>query len=116
MLQMLDLETALWRADRDTDPANVEVTFLSGAKVGEVECEGFELKHLKHKSKEQFVLTRIYFDCHTKFPVQVEHFDGAEPNGSEKALVEKYTYTDIKTNVGLGESDFDRHNSGKRRN
>jgi len=116
MSRMLELETALWRADRDTDPANVEVTFFSGAKVGDLECEGFELKHLTNKSKEQFALTRIYFDCRTKFPVQVEHFDGAGPNDPELALVEKYTYTDIKTNVGLGESDFDRHNSGKRRN
>jgi Protein of unknown function (DUF1571) len=116
MLQMLDLETALWRADRDSDPANVEVTSFSGVKVGDLECDGFELKHLKHKSKEQFALTRIYFDSQTKFPVQVEHFNGAGTNDSELALVEKYTYTDIKTNVGLGESDFDRHNSGKRRN
>lgn len=116
MLQMLDIETALWRADRESDPANVEVTFFSGVKFGDRECDGFELKHLKRNSKDQFALTRMYFDCQTKFPVQVEHFNRAGADDSDLALVEKYTYSDIKTNVGLGESDFDRHSSGKRRN
>jgi hypothetical protein len=35
---------------------------------------------------------------------------GFPVGGSEPPLIEEYTYTDIKTNVGLTDSDFDVRN------
>ncbi len=105
------IELALWRKDRESDPENVEVTFESNAEIGSCNCEVIELRHLKPTDKTQFYMTRMWFDSRTKFPIQVEHYDWPRANQSESQLLERYTYRNIKTNVGLSDSDFDIHNT-----
>ena len=107
---LLEIETSLWREDRQSHPDNVEVTFVSGAKIGSTACDLIEIRHLKPTSDQQFYLSRVYFDRSTKFPIQVEHFDWPDPQDPEPPQIEEYTYTDIQTNVGLSNFDFDTQN------
>jgi hypothetical protein len=50
----------------------------------------------------------VYVDKETKLPVRFEAYDqpkpGASPDGD---LLEAYSYTDVKVNVGLGDSAFE---------
>ncbi len=113
--KILEIETALWQKDRDADPDNVEVTFFAGTKIETVECDVIEVRYRQRTPDTQFALTRIYFESETKFPIQVEHFDWSRDKDDSLPLVERYTYRDLKINVGLSESDFDPRAIGKRR-
>ena len=106
MANLLAIETELWRKDRDSDAANVEVALITGTSVDARDCDVVEIRHLRRRSEQQFHLTRLYFDSATNFPVQVEHFDWPDSAQSEPLLVEKYSYADIRTNVGLTASEF----------
>ena len=55
-------------------------------------------------------LSRVYFDKDTKFPVQAETFAWPASPGDDPPLLERYSYSEIRTNVGLSDADFDRSN------
>jgi hypothetical protein len=50
---------------------------------------------------------RVYVDKQTRLPVQGELYGWPEKAGEYPPLLEQYTYSNIKTNVGLTDSDFD---------
>ncbi|MDB5311858.1 MAG: hypothetical protein JWO38_6060 [Gemmataceae bacterium] len=49
----------------------------------------------------------VYVDKETKLPVRFEAYDEAKPGTTVGDLLEAYSYTDIKVNVGLGDSAFE---------
>ena len=49
----------------------------------------------------------VYVDKETKLPVRFEAYDAPKPGTTTGELVEAYSYTDVKFNVGLGESAFE---------
>jgi hypothetical protein len=49
----------------------------------------------------------VYVDKETKLPVRFEAFDQPKSGGTVGELFEAYSYSDLKMNVGLGESAFD---------
>jgi hypothetical protein len=49
----------------------------------------------------------VYVDKETKLPVRFEAFDQPKSGGAVGELFEAYSYSDIKTDVGLGENTFD---------
>jgi hypothetical protein len=54
----------------------------------------------------QYFYVKLYFDKATGLPMKTEVFDwpsAAHPDGQ---LVERYTYLDLKTNVGVKDADF----------
>ena len=55
-------------------------------------------------------MTRLYVDKKTNFPIRIEQYGWPEKAGSEPPLVEEYSYTALKTNLGLGDHEFDRKN------
>ncbi len=66
----------------------------------------------KHKNKlvqngVRFRRTLLYFDKETSLPIRMEGYDW--PKGAkdrEGQLLERYTYLNIKTNLGLADKDF----------
>lgn len=49
----------------------------------------------------------VYVDKETKLPLRFEAYDAPKPGTLTGDLLEAYSYTDIKINVGLGDSSFD---------
>ena len=49
----------------------------------------------------------VYVDKETKLPVRFEAYDAPKPGTTTGELLEAYSYTDVKFNVGLGESAFE---------
>ncbi|HJZ53981.1 MAG TPA: DUF1571 domain-containing protein [Gemmataceae bacterium] len=48
----------------------------------------------------------VYVDKESKLPVRLEAYDAPKPGLSAGDLLEAYSYSDIKLNVGLGDSAF----------
>ena len=49
----------------------------------------------------------VYVDKETKLPLRVEAYDAPKPGTTAGDLLEAYSYTDQKFNVGLGDSAFE---------
>jgi hypothetical protein len=114
MEKMLDAVLAIWEREKQIDPANVVVNYASSAMVGLVECEEIEVTHGQRLAGLKFHATRLSIEKKTGFPMQVEQYDWPQKAGEKPPLVERYTYSDIKTNCGLTDADFDPANSAYR--
>lgn len=51
--------------------------------------------------------TLVYVDRDTKLPIRLEAYDAPKPGFASGDLIEAFSYSDIKFNVGLGASAFD---------
>jgi hypothetical protein len=49
----------------------------------------------------------IYVDKETKLPLRYEAYDQPKPGATTGDLLEAYSFSDVKLNVGLGENAFD---------
>jgi hypothetical protein len=50
----------------------------------------------------------LYVDKETRLPARFEAYDAPKPGSAEGELIEVVSFVGVKTNVGLGESTFDR--------
>jgi hypothetical protein len=114
MAKMLDTVLAIWERERNIDRENAEVTFSSSARLAGTPCEEIQITRRQRHPGLKFHATRLLFDKKTGFPVEVEQYDWPEQAGEQAPLVEHYTYTEIKTNAGLTDADFDPGNPGYR--
>lgn len=107
------LETAfqIWETEQKyAAPDDVEVKFFPNAKLGDSACEAVQITHKKSHRELKYSLSRVYFDKQTKLPVRAERFGWPKRQGEKAPLVEEYTYSNVQTNVGLKNSDFDPRN------
>ena len=101
----------IWKNEKTTlDPANIEVRICHGVQVGAMECDAVEVAHHQQQPGLIYQVGRVYVDTHSKLPVQAELYGWPATPGDEPPLLEQYTYTNIKTNVGLTSADFDPRN------
>ena len=54
-------------------------------------------------------------DDELQIPIRYESYDWPQKEGGQPVLLEEYTYTDLKVNVGLTDKDFDPDNEVARR-
>jgi hypothetical protein len=83
------------------------VRFRDDQMVGARRCTMIETTHPEKLPEFLFYRVRLYIDDEIGLPI---HFEAYEwPSSPEKPaeMVEEYSYTDLKLNVGLGEMDFD---------
>lgn len=90
--------------------AECKVDYYPDAKLGDVPCLVIESKHPQPRDEFKFHMTRLYLDDATHYPVRVEQFAFPRQSGQNPPLVEEYTYSELKVNVGLKDRDFDRTN------
>jgi hypothetical protein len=50
---------------------------------------------------------QVYFDKDTKLPIRFETFDWPQPGHENGRLIERYTYLDVRTNLGFKDADFE---------
>jgi hypothetical protein len=87
-----------------------ELKYYPEAKLGDMKCLVIESSHPVPRRQFPFHMTRFFIDKETKIPVRVEHYGYPSAKGEKPPLLEEYTYTNIKLNVGLSDIDFDRRN------
>jgi Protein of unknown function (DUF1571) len=107
MQKMIEAQIELWNLEKKFGEANCQ--FYPNAKLQGTECQVCECTHPVPRRQFKFYRTRLYIDKKTNFPVRLEQW-GFPPEGGEPYLVEEYTYTDIRPNAGLSDSDFDVRN------
>ena len=87
-----------------------EVQYYQNAKLNDVECLVIECKHPRPRRQFPFHVSRLFLDKQTNYPVRVENWGYPAQPGGKPQLIEEYTYSELKTNVGLTDIDFDRAN------
>lgn len=88
----------------------MEVQHRPESKLDGRECDVLEATHPQPRNQFKYHLTRLWIDSETKFPVRVEQYLFPTKAGEAPQIVEEYTYTKIRVNLGLGDNDFDPKN------
>lgn len=88
-----------------------EVQYYPNARLGNVPCEVLENSHPRPRRQFKFQMTRLFIDKQSRLPIRVENYDFPRRAGERPPLVEEYTYTNVKVNVGLSDLDFDQKNA-----
>jgi hypothetical protein len=97
-----------WEAELNI--ADVEVKYFPTAKLGDRDMQVVQSTHPRPKTGVKFHMTRLYVDKQTNLPVRVEQFGFPQKAGEQPPLIEEYTYSNIRVNVGLKDVDFDPKN------
>lgn len=97
-----------WQAE--TQFGEVDVKFYPDARLGETSCKVIESTHPTPRRQFRFQMTRLYIDKDSGLPVRVEQWAFPQQPGAKPLLAEEYTYTRIRTNLGLQDRDFDHTN------
>lgn len=105
MRNLLELTIAQWNSELNVP--DVKVRYFPNAKVGNVECRVFESSYAQKHKGVKFHMTRMYVNKKDAFPVRVEQFDFPAKTGAKPAILEQYTYLNVKPNLGLKDIDFD---------
>lgn len=87
-----------------------EVQFYPQAKLGNVDCEVIESSHPQPRRQFPFKMTRLFIEKKSRLPIRIENYGFPAREGEKPPLVEEYTYTNIRLNIGLADRDFDRTN------
>jgi hypothetical protein len=95
------------RAENDKKFGECEVKIFPEAKVNGRVCLAVQITHPRQRREFSFHLARIYFDHEWGFPIRYEAYDWPRSTGDEPALIEEYTYSNLKFDQGLTDRDFD---------
>jgi hypothetical protein len=100
--------------ERLTGIANREKTSGNGLEVYTTEYEfggkkttRYEVVARRAHAHRYAYRVLVYVDKKTKLPVRFEAYDAPKPGSTVGELLEAYSYTDLKFNVGLGDSSFE---------
>lgn len=99
-----------WESLRSQGVNDVQVQYYNDAALGEMKCVVIETKLSRPAGEVSFHISRLYIDKATGFPVRVENYGFPTQRSTRPPLMEEYTYTGIRTNVGLRDADFDTRN------
>jgi hypothetical protein len=105
---MLDAIIMQW--EREAQRTKPTVKYFPNAKVGDVQCRVIESTHAKKGNGVTFHRTRLFIDRESGLPVRVQQFGFPKKAGDKLPVIEDYTYSKIKANVGLTNRDFDTKN------
>ena len=86
----------------------IKVQYYPDAKLGDVPCRVVEASHPQPRRQFPYHVTRLYVDSRTELPVRVENYGWPLQTGGPPVLIEEYTYSKLRTNVGLTDHHFDR--------
>jgi outer membrane lipoprotein-sorting protein len=96
--------------DMQHDPSTADAKYYPNAKVEDRECEAFVFVHPERGNGFTFHRAEIFIDKKLNLPIRYVSYDWPESPGETPPLIESYTYTRLKLNVGLTDEDFDTKN------
>ena len=108
MLKMVNALIDQWEAEKKFGETDCQ--FYPNAKLQGIDCQVCESTHPVPRRQFTFHRSRLYIDKKTNFPVRIEQWGFPPAGGGQPYLIEEYTYTDVKPNVGLTDTDFDIRN------
>jgi hypothetical protein len=104
------IDTVARRWVGELSPDESVVRFDPAMMVGDRRCLLIESIHPARQPQFLFHKVRLFIDSELNLPIRFEAYDWPKHKGAPAELVEEYSYTELKLNVGLGEMDFDTAN------
>lgn len=86
------------------------VKTLPGAKINNRPCTLILVSSSVRQGALPYQYAHIFVDDQMQIPVRYAAYDWPEKAGGPARLLEEYTYTDVRLNVGLTDWDFDHRN------
>ena len=109
MQKMVEGLLEQWRKEeRLNNPQDPKCEYFPAATLGDLKCKVARTTRLQTRPGE-FYQTLLFIDNKTNFPVRLEQW-GFDATRQKPYLIEEYTYSKIRTNVGLNNFDFDVNN------
>jgi len=102
------------RGEEEAKDKECEVRLVRGAKINGRPSTVIQVIHKTRQSDVQFKSARIMIDDELNLPVHYSAYDWPQEASGPPVLLEEYTYTDVKLNVGLTDLDFDHRNEAYR--
>jgi hypothetical protein len=96
-----------WEREAKLEGVQPVVTYSADARWGETACHELFVTHHNPHAEIDFYQTRICFDRQTLLPIHSERYGWPAVAGEAPPLIEEYSYTNVRTNVGLTDADFD---------
>jgi hypothetical protein len=100
------------RGNKERQHAGVDVSWANQS-IFERPCRVLTISHAVKKPEYDFHKAQVFIDKEYNVPVRYVAYDwpsAASGKLSKKDVLEEYTYTNIKFNVGLTDADFDSRN------
>lgn len=104
------IETVARRWVSELSPEESVVQFDTEMIIGDRPCMMIESIHPVRQPQFLFHKVRLFIDSELKLPVRFEAYDWPREKGAQAELMEEYSYTNVRLNVGLGDVDFDAAN------
>ncbi len=102
---MLDLLTGVVAREKGlNNPIEVFTTDYQFAGRNVMRYDIFTRRPHSHRYAYR---TIVYVDKDTRLPVRIESYDAPKPGLTQGELIEAFSYSDLKLNVGLGASAFE---------
>lgn len=98
------------KGQRDKEIGDAKVKFFNKIKINGRECSLIQVQHPEARPEYDFHICRVFIDKELNVPVRYAAYDWPEEEGGKPALMEEYTYLNMKLNQGLTDADFDRNN------
>jgi hypothetical protein len=86
------------------------VNYYPNARISGVACKAIEVAFAEEHALVEFQKRRLYIDAESNLPIRVENFGFPARQGGNSPLLEDYLYSNLRTNVGLTDADFDPEN------
>jgi hypothetical protein len=102
------------RGTRERRFGEAEVNLLKGAKIDGRPCTVIEVVHPVKRDHFDFYRARFFVDDEMNLLIRYAAWLWPETPGGPPALIEEYTYRNLKLNVGLADADFDHENPAYR--
>lgn len=99
------------KGERDKEIGDAEVKFYENIKINGRKCTLIQVKHPESRPEYDFHICRVFIDKELNVPIRYSAYDWPTEAGGKPALMEEYTYLNMKLNVGLSDLDFDIKNS-----
>jgi hypothetical protein len=87
-----------------------ETRVASGATVHGRMCTLIQVENKVRKDQHRFKFVRIFIDNDLELPVRYVAYDWPQKDDGEPILLEEYTFTNFRLNVGLSDWDFNHRN------
>ena len=95
---------------KDSKYGECDVTYTEGVKIGGRECTMIQVTHPIPRENFMFYIARIFVDKELNMPIWYVSYEWPRKAGESPTLIESYMYSNLKTNVGLTDADFDHLN------
>ena len=90
----------------DSDGRNTQVEYFQEAKINRRACIRLRVTHPQPQQGLNYHRAEIYIDDQLQVPIHIEAYDWPQEEGQPPPLIEQYTNSDLKFNVGLKQADF----------